>query len=242
MAGAIIIGVGPGIGLSVARRFAREGMPVSVLALSRGTVDAAADALRADSKDVTGLVADVADEAALRAALDAAAGRNGAPDVLVYNAGVVRRDRLGDLSAAELLATWAVNVGGAVTTAAYAGPRMAAQGQGFMAFTGGVERPDPERISLSLGKFGLRTLVDILDQQFGPAGVHVANVIVGGNVERGGMFDPDEIAETYWQLYREPPGTWTREVLYTGGADGVVRSVRSVSSPEAPSEGGSSPS
>ena len=41
MPGAIVIGAGPGIGTSVAERFAREGLPVSVLARSRPTVDAA---------------------------------------------------------------------------------------------------------------------------------------------------------------------------------------------------------
>ena len=41
MPGMIVIGAGPGIGLSVAKRFAREGLPVGVIARSRATVDAA---------------------------------------------------------------------------------------------------------------------------------------------------------------------------------------------------------
>lgn len=41
MPGAIVIGAGPGIGTSVARRLAREGLPVAVLARSQTTVDAA---------------------------------------------------------------------------------------------------------------------------------------------------------------------------------------------------------
>ena len=41
MPGAIVIGAGPGIGIAVARRLAREGLPVGVIARSQATVDAA---------------------------------------------------------------------------------------------------------------------------------------------------------------------------------------------------------
>ena len=98
MPGAIVIGAGPGIGTSVARRFAREGLPVAVLARSRATVDAPWPpwpTLRAESLGVT---ADVTDEWALRAALDDAVERLGVPDVLVYNAALIQSDALGDLT------------------------------------------------------------------------------------------------------------------------------------------------
>ena len=218
MPGAVIIGVGPGIGLSVARRFARSGMPVSVIARTRGAIDAAAETLRRDSAQVTGLLADTTDEDALRSALDTAEDRYGVPDVLVYNAALVRRDRLGELPAVQLLGTWAVNVGGAITAAAHTGRKMARAGHGTLIITGGMPEPAPEFFSLSLGKAGVRTLVELLDQELGPAGVHVATVTVYDAVAAGTAFDPDEIAETYWQLYREPPGQWTREMAYTGAA------------------------
>ena len=225
MPGAIIVGAGPGIGLSVARRFARGGMPVSVIARSRGAVDAVTNAVRRDGAEVTGLLADSTDEDALRSALDTAEDRYGVPDVLVYNAALVRRDRLGELSAAQLLGTWSVNVGGAITAAAHTGRRMAAAGHGTLIITGGLPEPRPESFSLSLGKAGVRTLVELLDQELGPSGLHVTTVTVYGGVAAGTAFDPDEIAETYWRLYHAPPGEWAREVAYTGPAG------RSVSQP-----------
>ena len=70
MPGAIVIGAGPGIGTSVARRFAREGLAVGVLARSPATVEAALAALAGLGTDTVGVSADVTDEPALRAALD----------------------------------------------------------------------------------------------------------------------------------------------------------------------------
>ncbi len=218
MTGAVIVGVGPGIGLSVARRFARGGMPIAAIARTRGAIDAAVDTLRRDRAQVTGLLADSTDEDALRSALETAEGRYGVPDVLVYNAALVRRDRLGELSAGQLLGAWAVNVGGAITAAAHTGRKMAAAGHGTFIITGGLPEPVPESFSLSLGKAGVRTLAGLLDQELRPSGVHVTAVTVYGAVGPGSAFDPDEIAEAYWQLYRQPRREWTPEVAYAGPA------------------------
>ena len=84
MPGAIVIGAGPGIGTAVARRLAREGLPVAVLAPSASTVDAALAALAGVDTETVGLTADVTDEPALRAALDDVVVRLGVPEVLVY--------------------------------------------------------------------------------------------------------------------------------------------------------------
>jgi NAD(P)-dependent dehydrogenase (short-subunit alcohol dehydrogenase family) len=236
MAGVVIIGVGPGIGMSVARRFARGGMPVAAIARTRATVDATVAAVRNEGGQAVGLIADSTDEDALRSALDGAEERYGVPDVLVYNAALVRRDRLGELSAAQLLGTLAVNVVGAVTAAAYTGPKMAAVGHGTMIITSGMPRLRPESFSLSLGKAGARAVATLLDKELGPVGVHVAAVTVYGTVGAGTAFDPDEIAEAYWQLHLEPKEAWTPDVAYTGsGGD-------SAGSASARSEAGNSPS
>lgn len=214
MSGVIVIGAGPGIGLSVAKRFGRAGMPVTVIARTGNTVDAAVSALRSAGVQPLGLVADSTDEPGLRAALDAATDSHGVPDVLVYNAARIRYDRPGELSAAQLLDTYAVNVVGAMTAAAHVGPKMAAAGRGTVIITGGMPEPEPIAVSLSLGKAGVRALTTLLAKEFGPSGVHVATVTVCGEVAAGTAFDPDEIAETYWRLHSEAPGTWTHELPY----------------------------
>lgn len=214
MAGAVIIGAGPGIGLAVARRFAREGLPVALIARSKETVESAARTVRSLDVAALPLTADSADEAGLRAALDTAAAEFGVPDVLVYNAAVIRPDTVGGLSVRDHLDTYAVNVLGALTAAAHTAPGMAARGTGTFLVTGGMPEPDPAYVSLSLGKAGVRSLVALLDMEYGPSGVHVATVTVTGAVAPGTAWDPDDIAEHYWRLHTQPRTAWEREVLH----------------------------
>jgi NAD(P)-dependent dehydrogenase (short-subunit alcohol dehydrogenase family) len=75
-----------------------------------------------------------------------------------------------------------------------------------------MPEPDPAFTSLSLGKAGVRALTTLLASEYGPAGVHVATVTVGGAVAPGGPYDPDQIAEHYWRLHTQPPSAWEHEV------------------------------
>ena len=219
MPGAIIIGAGPGIGLSVARRFAREDPLIGVIARSQATVDAAFAVLADAGAQPTGVTADAADESGLRAALDELVARIGVPAALVYNAARIQADAIGDLSTGEHLEAWAVNVVGAITAAAHLLPRMAKAGGGSYLITGGMPTPLPGVTSLSLGKAGVRALAQLLASQWEPAGIHVATVTVGGHVVPGSTIDPDDIAEHYWRLHSQPPGAWDTEFLFSGGAE-----------------------
>jgi NAD(P)-dependent dehydrogenase (short-subunit alcohol dehydrogenase family) len=195
----IIIGVGPGIGTAVARRFAREGFVVGMIARREDTVTTAAEALGSDVTTWT-RAADATDETGLTDALRAFVGTHGAPDAVVYNAAIIRTDEPGELDQAAMLDTYAVNVVGAITTAGALLPDMA---RGTFVITSGMPAPDPGLTSLSLGKVGVRGLVEILTGW--QDRVHVASVTVGGPVEPGSAYDPDDIAEHYWRLH-------TREV------------------------------
>lgn len=214
---AVVVGAGPGIGTSVAERFAREGFSVAVIARRRSTVERAAETIgRGAGRTVLPLTADSTDEAALRGALDTAASELGPIETAVYNAALIRPDAPGELDARGQLDAWAVNVVGALTTASHVAPDMAARGHGTVLVTGGMPRPDPAYVSLGLGKYGVRTLVALLDAHYGPAGVHVASVTVPGAVAPGTAYDPDDIAEHYWRLHTQPREAWEHEVVHGG--------------------------
>jgi NAD(P)-dependent dehydrogenase (short-subunit alcohol dehydrogenase family) len=199
-------------------RFARGGLPVTAVARSRPTVDALTGTIREtlgkEAEDLLAVTADVTDEDALRAALDAATARFGVPDAVIYNAALIRPDAPGELGTAGQLDAWSVNVLGALTAAAHLLPAMAARGSGTFLITGGMPEPKAQYVSLSLGKAGVRTLAAMLHQQYGPSGVHVATVTVAGPVEPGGAWDPDDVAEHYWRLHHQPREVWTHEVVH----------------------------
>jgi NAD(P)-dependent dehydrogenase (short-subunit alcohol dehydrogenase family) len=79
-----------------------------------------------------------------------------------------------------------------------------------------MPEPDPAVTSLSLGKAAARALTTLLASEYGPAGVHVATVTVGGAVAPGGPHDPDLIAGHYWRLHTQPRQAWEHEVVVGG--------------------------
>jgi NAD(P)-dependent dehydrogenase (short-subunit alcohol dehydrogenase family) len=216
MAGAVIIGAGPGIGTAVARRFGTAGLQVGLIARTQASTDTARAALAAAGVETVGATADAAQETQLTAALDEITGQLGVPEVLVYNVGLIQLDRPAELSRERHLAAHAVNVLGALTSATHLAPAMTQAGGGTILITGGMPEPDPQATSLSLGKAGVRALAVLLAKEYGPAGIHVATVTVGGAVAPGSRFDPDRIAEHYWRLHTQPRAAWEHEVVLAG--------------------------
>ncbi len=216
MPGALVIGVGRGLGAALALMFAREGLPVSLVARRRESLAQIASRITDLGVHALQLPADAADEESLRRAIDAAVDQLGVPEVVVYNAALVRRDAPGELSAVELQAAYAVNVLGAATAAARVGPAMAARGRGSFLITSGMPQPDARYTSLSMGKATVRALADLLHQQLGLAGVHVATVTVHGEIRPGTRFDPDEIAQAYWAVHQQPRAEWELDHAYDG--------------------------
>jgi len=216
MSGVVIVGAGPLIGTSVARRFVKEGATTSLIARTPSTVEAAVSSVRAGSADasVRGFVADVTDEAALRAVLDQVLESQGVPDVVLYNAAWIRGDHLGDLSSEEWLDTLAVNVVGGISTGSYLAPRMVEAGGGSLFFTGGMPTAKKGAASLSVGKAGLRTVADLFRAEYAGENLHVATVTVCDVVRPGTAYDPDLIAEVFHELHHEERADWRTDVIF----------------------------
>jgi NAD(P)-dependent dehydrogenase (short-subunit alcohol dehydrogenase family) len=198
-------------------------MAVGLVARTEASIDLTRTALAATGVAVAGATADAGQDDQLTAALDSITGQLGAPEALVYNAGLIRRDRPGELSREQYFTSYAIDVLGAMTAAVHLAHAMAEAGRGTILITGGMPEPDPAFTSLSLGKAGVRALVTLLAGEYGPSGIHVATVTVGGAVESGGRFDPDRIAEEYWRLHAQPPEAWEHEVVFGGAGTDVVR-------------------
>lgn len=109
---AFVTGGGSGIGAATAQRFAQEGATVVVCGRRREQLDETVARIESAGGKAEAVVADVSDEAAFTAALEAAAARHGGLDVLVNNAMAYTWGAIEDMSTADWHANFATSVDG----------------------------------------------------------------------------------------------------------------------------------
>lgn len=213
-----LVGMGPGVSLAVARRFAKEGFAVAGIARRADALKEQIDALKGHGFEATGHVADSGDPAALSVALTKIGSELGEIGALVYNAAGVRVKPLVDLSADEFNADLRVSIGGAFAASQAVLPAMRKADAGTILFTGGgfAFEPVPALASLGAGKAGIRNLAFSLFAEFKDTGIHAGTVTICGPVKAGTPFDPDRIAEVFWAMHRQPKGSFEREIMFKG--------------------------
>lgn len=216
MPACLIIGVGPGLSQSIARRFANGGYDIGMIARQPHVIEPLSTELQEECRRTAWATADAADEEGLLDAMASIEREIGPTDVLIYNASVMCSALPFELTTADIRREMEVNVVGAFAASRAVAPAMLQNGKGAILFTGGglALEPYPEWTSLALGKAALRSLAFSLFKELSPRGVHVAVIAVCGIVERGGPFDPDKIGEEYWRLATRPDGLSDRELVF----------------------------
>jgi NAD(P)-dependent dehydrogenase (short-subunit alcohol dehydrogenase family) len=238
---AVVAGVGPGLGASVARRFAAEGLDVALFARSASYLEELATELN-EERPGSGLAVptDLADADAIPAAFETVRAELGPTDVLVYNASAAPWEGLLDCSREAMERALDVGVRGAHLCAQEAVADMLddrADGGGGARGAGG-DRPDVARgtvvftgattsrrgregaVGFSAAKFGARGLAESMARELGPRGIHVAHAVIDGGIrppnrdvaDPDAYLDPDAIADAYWHLAQQDPSAWTLEL------------------------------
>lgn len=223
---AAVLGVGPGLGAAVARRLAREGYSVGLMARSEDSVSEIRHEIEDGGGTAVPVSADATDPASIEAAFEKVRTELGDPEVFVYNAGAFQMGGILELSPEQFDFCFKANCAGAFYAAQQVLPAMVEAGRGTVLLTGATAsiRGSARFAALATGKFGLRALSQSIAREFGPQGIHVAHVIVDGQIntprvremspdrEEHTMLSPDAIAEAYWQLHRQDPRAWTLEL------------------------------
>ncbi len=199
----VIVGAGPGVAAGVAGKFGSEGFRIVLVARTERTLNDGLEELRGRNIESYGVTADASDPDSLIRAFERIRAEYGDPDVLVYNVANIVRGNALELSEEQLLQDLKGNVVGALTSAKQVIPSMIERKSGTLFFTGGTIslRPNPEYASLSMGKAAIRSLALSLAETLSPHGIYVGQVLIGGHVRKGTYYDPDRIAETFWDLY-----------------------------------------
>lgn len=182
--GVLITAAGQGVGAATARRLAAEGARVLVTDLDGERAARVAAEIRESGGAADALVCDVADRAAVEAAVERAVAAFGTLDVLVNNAYACTPDAA--LFEDEPDATWQrdldITLGGAFRCSRAALPHLAASGRGAIVSIGSVNGvQDFGNHAYSAAKAGLASLTRTLAGHAGPRGVR-ANLVTPGTI------------------------------------------------------------
>ena len=212
----VVVGVGPGMGMSLARRFGAAG-EVALLLRDEERGGSFVAELAARGVTARAYAADIADESALRAALARVRQHQGDPDVVVFNASAGPPGSPADVSTTDLELAFRVGTLAAVVAFQEVLPAMRARDSGTFLVTGsGVALdPWPGGTALTLAKTAVRAFVLAAAKDLSGTGVHVATVTVAGVLGTPG-FGPDAVAERFWELHEQPRGSWDAEVVHRG--------------------------
>ncbi|MGZ3512111.1 MAG: SDR family NAD(P)-dependent oxidoreductase [Candidatus Binataceae bacterium] len=223
---AIVVGVGPGLGAALVRRFAQGGHPVAMVARSREFMDELAAEVKAAGGRTLAVIADVGDAEQIARAFDTVRAELGAPEVLLYNAGSGKWGTIVEITPAQYEDSWRTNAYGAFLCAKQAVSDMIKHRRGVMLFTGATAgiKAGPKSAAFGPAKFAVRGLAQSLARDLGPRGIHVAYVNVDGmidmpavrsqmgSVKDEDLLKPAAIAEAYWHLANQDPSAWTQEL------------------------------
>ena len=216
---ALIVGVGPGISASLARRLSVLGVTVGLAARDVEKLKGLADETGAKTFAV-----DASDPSAVAKLFLDAERLLAEPDVVIYNASSRVAGRLTDLDPAAVERSVAITAFGAFLVAQQAAKRMEPRGHGAILFTGasaGV-KGFAQSAPFAMGKFALRGLAQSAARELGPKGIHVAHFNIDGAVRSArrpdrpdrpeGTLDPDAIAQTYIDVLSQPRSAWSFDV------------------------------
>lgn len=206
MSTVVIVGAGPGLGLSLAKKFGKKNFDVALIARNQDSLDGYQSSLTEMNIRSAGFTADVTNEQQIADAFSQVRETFGRIDVLVYNAAVIA-----PVSAAETTAQIAnqhlqVNIMGGISSAQQVIPEMLERRQGTIFFTGGGAAEltaTPILTTLSIGKSGLRSYAHCLHDELKGQGVYVGMLSIAGVIEEGTYFSPDNIANEYVDMYEK---------------------------------------
>ena len=213
----VIVGVGPGLGAALGRRFAQAGHTVVLASRTRDKVEAIASEIRGQGGNAHAYAVDAVDEASVADLVARADDEHGPLEVAIYNASGRVRKSVVDIGSDEFIEAWMRSCHGGFLLGREAARRMLKRKSGSILFTGATAsvKAFPKSAGFAVGKFGLRALAQSMARDLHPQGVHVGHFVIDGGigVDKGeARLDPDGIAETYYQFHTQPKSIWAWEI------------------------------
>jgi NAD(P)-dependent dehydrogenase (short-subunit alcohol dehydrogenase family) len=227
---ALVIGAGDATGGAIARRFAREGFTACV---TRRTVDKLAPLvarIEAEGGTARAFGSDARQEEQMVGLVDTIEREVGPIEVALFNIGGNVRFPIRDTTARVYRKVWEMCALAGFLMGRETARVMLPRGHGTILFTGATAsvRGGSGFAAFAGGKHALRALAQSMARELGPQGIHVAHIVIDGAIDtefirsnfperaalkdRGGILDPEAIAQAYWQLHCQQRSAWTHEL------------------------------
>jgi len=237
--GELPVGVRWGVGGAIAQKFASEGFFTVLTTRKEANASSLAQAIREQGGDCMIVELDLVSQDSIASAFGTIRREAGDPNVLIYNAGYLEgRDLPPDKELlehvpVEILDT-ALHIAcrGPFLVAKEVLPAMRRKGAGSFFFSNNSSslrgRKRMTGQSLYYPRVMMRTLAQVLTEEYSEHGVHVANIVIDGTIDSPGtralprnqnrrdlIINPVKIAEAFWYLHTQDRSCWTHELQLT---------------------------
>ena len=233
------LGIRWGVGGAISQRFAAEGHCTVLTTRRTANAEPLAAAIESHGGECMIVELDLASEASISQAFGKIRTDAGDPDVLVYNAGYLEgRDLPPEKELLEHIPTEMFDTAqhiasrGPFLVAKAVLPAMRERGAGSFLISNNASslRGRKRRTGQSLyyPRVMMRTLAQVLTEEYSEFGVHVANVVIDGLIDSPGtrllpiaqkrpdiVINPEKIAEAFWYLHSQDRSCWTHELQLT---------------------------
>jgi NAD(P)-dependent dehydrogenase (short-subunit alcohol dehydrogenase family) len=233
------VGVRWGIGGAIAQKFAKEGFFVVLTTRAASNASALEAGIREQGGDCMTVELDLVSQDSIATAFATIRREAGDPEVLIYNAGYLEgrdlppeKELLEHITVEMLDTAMHIASRGPFLVAKEVLPAMRKKGEGSFFFSNNSSslrgRKRMTGQSLYYPRVMMRTLAQVLTEDYSELGVHVANVGIDGTIDSPGtrampknqnrpdlVMNPVKIAEAFYYLHTQDRSCWTHELQLT---------------------------
>jgi NAD(P)-dependent dehydrogenase (short-subunit alcohol dehydrogenase family) len=230
---ALVVGAGDFIGGAIAKRFAAGGYTVAVGRRNADKLVPLVKEIEQAGGRAQPFALDAREEENVASVFAAIERDLGPLEVAVFNPGANVHFPIRDTTSRVFRKVWEMACFGGFLVGREAAKVMVPRGRGSIFFTGATAslRGGKGYAAFASAKFGLRALAQSMARELGPAGVHVAHLIIDAGVDTtwvrerirasgrdpealppGALMDPASVGEAYFMLHGQPRDAWTHEL------------------------------
>jgi len=233
------VGARWGVGGAIAQKFAREGFFVVLTTRNRDNAAPLAEAIRAQNGECIIVELDLSCQESISMAFVKIRHEAGEPEIVVYNAGYMEgrelppeKELLEHIPVEMFDTAQHISSRGPFLIAKEILPAMRMKGRGSFFFSNNANslrgRKRVTGQSLYYPRVMMRTLAQVLTEEYSEHGVHIANVVIDGLIDSPGtralpiaqkrpeiVMDPVKIAEAFYYLHTQHRSCWTHELQLT---------------------------